>query len=435
MLDPKLIRQDPERVRTGIRNRGGRYLPALEELITLDAEYRKKLAQVEELRGKRNAQSKKIGAAMAAKDLAAAEALKAEVSKLKAELEAGEAVLKPMTEAARVSAMGLPNPPHESVPLGKGPEDNRVVRGGTQPPEPAFKARDHHSVGEKLGIIDFAAAVKLSGSRFTLLRGAGAKLERALISFMLERHLAKGYEEIWPPYLVKREIAEGTGQLPKFEPDLYKTTTGEDEGDKELFLIPTAEVPLTNLVREQILNESVLPLKFAAFTPCFRLEAGSYGKDVRGLIRVHQFDKVELVWITKPEDSQNALEGLTADAEGVLTALGIPHRVVALCTGDMGFSAAKTYDLEVWMPGEGKWREISSCSDCGDFQARRMEARFRRGAQGDPEFVHTLNGSGVAVGRLFAAVLENCQQADGSVKIPPALVPHFGAESIKPKAA
>ncbi|MFA6315803.1 MAG: serine--tRNA ligase, partial [Elusimicrobiota bacterium] len=421
MLDPKIIRQDPEAAAKGIKSRGGRYLPALEDLIAKDAEHRRVLAQVEELRGLRNARSKKIGAAMAAKDLALAETLKAEVSKLKTELEAGETALKPLAEASRLASLGVPNLPHDSVPVGGGPEGNKVVRGGAQPPPPSFKPLDHHALGEKLGIIDFGAAVRLAGSRFTLLRGAGAKLERALISFMLERHLAKGYEEVWPPYLVKREVAEGTGQLPKFEPDLYKTSTGEEEGDKELFLIPTAEVPLTNLVRGQILAEAVLPLKFAAFTPCFRLEAGSYGKDVRGLIRVHQFDKVELVWITRPEDSLAALETLTADAEGVLTALGIPHRVVELCTGDMGFSSRKTYDLEVWMPGEGKWREISSCSDCGDFQARRMEARFRRGPKGDPEFVHTLNGSGVAVGRLFAAVLENFQGADGSVKLPPAL--------------
>ncbi|MBI5211495.1 MAG: serine--tRNA ligase [Elusimicrobia bacterium] len=432
MIDIRLIRQDPERVRAGLKNRGGRHLPALEEFIKTDAEFRQRLAQVEELRGRRNAVSKQIGSAMAAKDEGAAARLKGEVAQLKTELERAEEAFKPLSAAARSASMGLPNLPHESVPLGKGPLDNPVVRRGSEPAAPAFKPRDHQAIGEKLGIIDFTAGAKLSGSRFALLRGAGARLERALIAFMLERHLARGYEEIWPPYLVKREAAEGTGQLPKFEPDLYKTSSGEEEGGHDLFLIPTAEVPLTNLVREAILPEARLPLKFVAYTPCFRLEAGSYGKDVRGLIRNHQFDKVELVWVTRPEDSLAALESLTADAEDVLKALAIPHRVVALCTGDMGFASRKTYDLEVWMPGEGKYREISSCSDCGDFQARRMEAKFRRGPKGDPEFVHTLNGSGVAVGRLLATILENGQQADGSVRIPEALVGHFGAATIAP---
>ncbi|MBI4678884.1 MAG: serine--tRNA ligase [Elusimicrobia bacterium] len=433
MIDIRLIRQDPERARAGIRNRGGRYLPVLDELIELDARYRKKLAFVEDIRGRRNAASKKIGAAMAVKDQAAATQLKTEAGNLKGDLDREEDALKTLAVAVRTASMSLPNLPHDSVPMGNGPEDNVVVRTGLETRPAGFKALDHHGLGEKLGILDFASAAKLSGSRFALLRGAGARLERALISFMLEKHLAKGYEEIWPPYLVKREIAEGTGQLPKFEPDLYKTSAGEEEGSGDMFLIPTAEVPLTNLVREQIINESVLPVKLVSFTPCFRLEAGSYGKDVRGLIRVHQFDKVELVWITKPEDSLAALEQLTADAEDVLKDLEIPHRVVSLCAADLGFASRKTYDLEVWMPGEAKWREISSCSDCADFQARRMEARFRRGAQGDAEFVHTLNGSGVAVGRLFAAVLENFQLADGSVRLPKALVPHFGADAIPPR--
>ncbi|TBR25977.1 serine--tRNA ligase, partial [bacterium] len=307
-------------------------------------------------------------------------------------------------------------------------------RSDPEPAAPAFAPKDHAALGEALGLMDFAAGAKLGGSRFSVLKGPLARLHRALAQFMLDTHTQKnGYTETWVPYLVRGEVLQGTGQLPKFEEDLYKTSTGAagDEAALPLYLIPTSEVPLTNLVRESILDEAQLPMKLTALTPCFRQEAGSYGKDVKGLIRQHQFDKVELVWITKPEDSMRALEDLTGHAAGILKELGLPHRVLELCTGDMGFASMKTYDLEVWFPAEKRWRETSSCSNCGDFQARRMNARFRRGPKGAPEFVHTLNGSGLAVGRVFAAVLENYQRADGSVAVPKALVPSFGADEIR----
>jgi len=305
-----------------------------------------------------------------------------------------------------------------------------VVRAGREPGKTAFKPLDHQTLGETLGILDLALAAKLSGSRFALWRGAGARLVRALGNFLLDRHGRKGYLEVHPPYLVREEVMVGTGQLPKFEEDMYKTVNTDGDKATTLYMISTSEITLTNMVREEILSPERLPMKLTAFTPCFRQEAGSYGKDVRGVIRNHQFDKVELVWITNPEDSLQALEQLTRDAEDVLNELELPHRVIQLCTGDMGFAAQKTYDIEVWMPSEGRYREISSCSDCSDFQARRMSARFRREAKSAPELVHTLNGSGVAVGRLAAAILENFQQADGSIDLPRALVPFFGAERI-----
>ncbi len=430
MIDFNLIRSDPEKVRAGLKNRGGRSLPEFDELVKLDAEHRRALTEVEGLRAKRNSISSQIGKAKAAKDEALAESLKKQVSGLKPEMAGKEDALEPLSLKTRQAALGLPNLPHESVPLGGGPEDNPEVRSSGKPGTLPFKPLDHHALGEKLGILDFNAGVKLAGSRFTLLRGQGAKLLRSIITLQLDLHTKRGYTEIWPPYLVRPEILTGTGQLPKFEADLYRTRSGGGDADQDLFLIPTAEVPLTNLVREEILKDSSLPLRFVAYTPCFRQEAGSYGKDVRGLIRNHQFDKVELVWITKPEESLAALETLTQDAEEVLKILGIPYRVIELCTGDLGPAARKTYDLEIWMPGEDRYREISSCSDCGDYQARRMNARFKGPGKETAAYVHTLNGSGVAVGRLLAAVLENFQQADGSVKIPEALVPYFGAESL-----
>jgi seryl-tRNA synthetase len=299
-----------------------------------------------------------------------------------------------------------------------------------------FPVKDHVALGEDgLKIFSTAEGARLSGSRFALWSGEGARLIRAIVNFQLDLHHKAGYTEIHPPLLVKPDVLVGTGQLPKFEADLYKTTNSDGEKSSDLYLIPTAEVPVTNLVRETILPPTAaLPLKYTAYTPCFRQEAGSYGKDVRGLIRNHQFDKVELVWITKPEESLAALEQLTKDAEAVLQALELPYRVIALCTGDMGFASRKTYDIEVWIPSEKKYREISSCSDCGDFQARRMEARFKRDVKGATEYLHTLNGSGVAVGRLFVAILENFQEKDGSVTIPKALRPYFGADSIRAAA-
>jgi len=430
MNDLGSMRKDPAAARAALAKRHPRWGEALDAFLKLDGSHRALLKEVEDMRSQRNAASQEIGKAKAAKDEAKAAALMAEVGKLKAEMPVKEAALAESEKTIKAAAMDLPNLPHESVPVGKDESENPVVRTGRAPATFGFKPLDHQSVGEKLGILDLAAAARLSGSRFALWKGPGAKLIRTLGAFLLDRHARSGYLEVAPPYLVRPEVMEGTGQLPKFEADMYKTVNTEGDKTTTLYLISTSEIPLTNMVREELLNGEKLPLKMTAFTPCFRQEAGSYGKDVRGVIRNHQFDKVELVWITKPEDSLSSLEQLTRDAEGVLEALELPHRVIQLCTGDMGFSARKTYDLEVWMPSEGKYREISSCSDCSDFQARRMNARFRREAKASPEFVHTLNGSGVAVGRLAAALLENFQQADGGVLLPKALVPYFGAERI-----
>ncbi|MCX5787097.1 MAG: serine--tRNA ligase [Elusimicrobia bacterium] len=432
MNDPKLLRADPDAARKGIQSRGGRYLPALEEFYGLEQKHRALLKEVEELRARRNESSARIGKAMAAKEEGVAASLKAEVGRLKVEMGAKEKELEALSAKVRDLSLSIPHLPHASCPAGKSAADNVERRKGGPAPSTA-KALDHQTMGEKLGILDMEAAAKLSGSRFVLLKGAGARLERSVVNFMLDLHTTKhGYLEVAPPYLVRPEVLVGTGQLPKFREDMYATADSSSEGGaRELFLISTSEIPLTNLVRESILEEAKLPLRFTAGTPCFRQEAGSYGKDVRGMIRVHQFNKVELVWVTRPEDSLDALERLTSHAEAVLSALELPYRVLELCTADIGFASRKTYDLEVWMPSEGRYREISSCSDCGDFQARRMNARFRR-AKGAAELVHTLNGSGVAAGRLVAAILENFQKPDGSLAVPAALVPYFGADSIRP---
>jgi seryl-tRNA synthetase len=428
--DLALIRKDPDAARRALSARHPRWAAALDALLKLDESHRALLKEVEDLRARRNAASQEIGKAKAAKDEAKAVALMGEVGKLKADMPAKEAALAESEKLIRAAAMDLPNLPHASVPAGKDETENPEVRKALEPRKFDFKPLDHQTIGEKLGALDMAAATKLSGSRFALWKGPGAKLLRALGNFLLDRHSSKGYLEVHPPYLVKPEVMEGTSQLPKFEADMYKTINSDGDKQSTLYLISTSEISLTNMVREEIIPIDKLPMKMTAFTPCFRQEAGSYGKDVRGVIRNHQFDKVELVWITKPEDSLASLETLTADAEAVLAALELPYRVIQLCTGDMGFAAQKTYDIEVWMPSEGKYREISSCSDCSDFQARRMSARFRRDAKAVPELVHTLNGSGVAVGRLAAAILENFQQADGSVVVPKALVPYFGAERV-----
>jgi seryl-tRNA synthetase len=430
MNDLAALRKDPAAARRALASRHPRWAEPLDALLKLDESHRALLKEVEELRAKRNASSQLIGQAKAAKDEAKAQELMAEVGKLKADMPAREAALAESEKAIRAAALELPNLPHASVPVGKDERENPEVRRSLEPRKFEFKPLDHQSVGERLGILDLAAAAKLSGSRFALWKGGGAKLLRALGNYLLDRHEKNGYLEVRPPYLVRPEVMEGTSQLPKFEADMYKTVNTEGEKTTTLYLISTSEISLTNMVREEILGVERLPLKLTAFTPCFRQEAGSYGKDVRGVIRNHQFDKVELVWIVKPEDSLAALERLTKDAEAVLAELELPTRTIHLCTGDMGFAAQKTYDIEVWMPSENKYREISSCSDCSDFQARRMSARFRREAKAAPELVHTLNGSGVAVGRLAAAILENFQQADGSVAIPKVLVPFFGAERI-----
>ncbi len=429
MLDIKILRTEPDRFRQAYTNRSGNYLPALEELIALDNDYRRLLTDTENLRAERKTISGQVGKIRAEKGPEAVAEIMERANALKTKVQEKETELAALKEKTDALVYALPNLPDLAVPVGKSEAENKVISEEVSTRRQFdFTPLDHHAVGEKLGILDFPTAALLSGARFALLRGAGARLERALINFMLDRHTAKGYSETMTPFIVTRETLTGTGQLPKFEADLYKLY-----GETEQFLIPTAEVTLTNMHRGQTLAEPDLPKKFAAFSACFRQEAGTYGKDTRGLIRNHQFNKVELVWLTKPEDSMTALEQLTADAEDILRALDLPFRRILLCTGDTGFNAAKTYDLEVWFPSENRFREISSCSNCTDFQARRLNTRFKRAVGGAPEFVHTLNGSGLAVGRTFAAILENCQQADGSVKLPKALVPYFGAETISPK--
>jgi seryl-tRNA synthetase len=427
MLDIKFVRANTEKAKAAMAARSGNYLPLLEQVMEKDSAYRAALAEIEELRSKRNEVSKKIQVAKAAKDEAAAQAAMAEANAAKEAVKAREESIAALEREMNSLLMSIPNPPDEAVTRGRDAKDNKVVyEDVSNRREFAFKPLDHHAVGEKLGILDFQTAAKLSGARFALLRGQGARLERSIIQLMLDLHTQEaGYTEIFPPYLVTAETMAGSGQLPKFEEDLYKTN-----GETPLYLISTAEVPLTNMYRGDILKEDELPKKFTAYTACFRQEAGSYGKDTRGLIRNHQFNKVELVWFTRPEDSMAALETMRADAEKVLKVLKIPYRVVELCTGDMGFSSAKTYDLEVWMPSEGVFREISSCSNCTDFQARRMNTRFKRADGKKTELVHTLNGSGLAVGRTFAAILENYQNEDGTVTVPEALRKYMGSEKV-----
>ena len=360
-------------------------------------------------------------------DDAAKEAME-QVGKLKEEMAEKEAELEPLKKEINDLLLSIPNMPNEHIPVGVSDADNPEYLPCSIPlPKFDFKPLDHQAVGEKLGILDFEAAAALSGSRFALFKGDGARLERAIISFMLDMHAKKGYTEILPPVIVNEDILIGTGQLPKFREDMYELT-----GEPKQFLISTAEIPLTNLNRIRVIPEAELPIKLTAYSPCFRKESGTYGKDTRGLIRNHQFDKVELVMLSKPEHSYQMLEIMVSDAQEILKELGIPYHVVELCSGDIGFSSAKTYDIEVWMPSENRFREISSCSNCLDFQARRMGLRYKN-AQGKQEYVHTLNGSGLAVGRTFAAILENFQQADGSVIIPPALRPYFGKDKIEAK--
>ena len=425
MLDPKLLRNEFERVAQNLARRGVDLEPASYE--RLESQRKTFQVQAEELRQQRNSKSKAIGQAKAAgEDI---EPLTAAVQSLGDELKAAEVALTEVQSELDGLLLGLPNLLDESVPDGADESANVELRRWGDPPEFAFEARDHVDIGAALGLLDMEAAARVAGARFTVMRGSLAQLHRALIQFMLDLQVNEnGYTEVYTPYLVHRDSLIGTGQLPKFEEDLFAI-----HGDQELFLIPTAEVPLTNLVRETILEATELPLKMVAHTPCFRSEAGSYGKDTRGMIRQHQFEKVELVHVVRPQESYAALEELTANAEAVLQRLELPYRVVTLASGDTGFAAAKTYDLEVWLPGQGRYREISSCSNCEAFQARRMQARWRNPDTGKPEPVHTLNGSGVAAGRALVAVLENRQQADGSVVIPEVLRPYMqGQESIQP---
>lgn len=426
MLDIKQIVANPEEVKKRLSLRKPGLAAQIDEVLAKYTSYKTVLAKVEELRAKRNEMSKSIGKIKKEQGDEAAKQAMAEVGKLKEEMAAKEAEMEPLKAEIDNLLLSIPNMPNEKIPVGVSDADNPEVIPCSLPlPKFDFKPLDHQAVGEKLGILDFEAAAALSGSRFALFKGDGARLERAIISFMLDLHAKKGYTEVLPSVIVNEDILIGTGQLPKFREDMYELM-----GEPKQFLISTAEIPLTNLNRIRVVPEAELPIKLTAYSPCFRKESGTYGKDTRGLIRNHQFDKVELVMLSKPEDSYKMLEIMVSDAQDVLKALGIPYHVVELCSGDIGFSSAKTYDIEVWMPSENRFREISSCSNCLDFQARRMGLRFKN-AQGKQEYVHTLNGSGLAVGRTFAAILENFQQADGSVIIPEALRPYFGKDKIE----
>lgn len=428
MLDIKQIVANPEEVKKRLSLRKPELASQIDEVLNKYVSYKTVLAKVEELRAKRNEMSKSIGRIKKEQGDEAAKQAMAAVGKLKEEMAAKEAEMEPLKAEIDNLLLSIPNMPNEKIPVGVSDADNPEYIACSIPlPKFDFKPLDHQSVGEKLGILDFEAAAALSGSRFALFKGDGARLERAIISFMLDMHAKKGYTEVLPPVIVNEDILIGTGQLPKFREDMYELT-----GEPKQFLISTAEIPLTNLNRIRVVSEAELPIKLTAYSPCFRKESGTYGKDTRGLIRNHQFDKVELVMLSKPEDSYKMLEIMVSDAQDVLKALGIPYHVVELCSGDIGFSSAKTYDIEVWMPSENRFREISSCSNCLDFQARRMGLRFKN-AQGKQEYVHTLNGSGLAVGRTVAAILENFQQADGSVIIPEALRPYFGKDKIEAK--
>jgi seryl-tRNA synthetase len=424
MLDPKLLRSDPAAVAANLARRG--FKLDVERLASLEEVRKKWQVRADELRNERNVHAKTVGKAKAqGQDIAP---LLKQVEALGTELTRAEGELATVQSELDQLLLGLPNLLHESVPEGKDETANVEVRRWGEPRKFEFKPRDHLELGEKLGQMDFAAAGKISGARFTVLSGGLARLQRALIQFMLDLHTGEhGYREVYVPYLVNASSMTGTGQLPKFEADSFAL-----KGESGLYLIPTAEVPVTNLVRDSIVEAEALPLRYAAHTPCFRSEAGSYGKDTRGMIRQHQFEKVELVHLVRPQDSYAEHETLTRNAEEVLKRLNLPYRVMALAAGDVGFGSAKTYDLEVWLPGQNAYREISSCSNCEAFQARRMQARWRNPETGKPEPLHTLNGSGVAAGRALVAVIENYQQSDGSVTVPDVLRPYMGgAETIK----
>jgi seryl-tRNA synthetase len=427
MLDIQLLRNDLAGVAARLASRG--YILDTAKFETAEAERKAIQIRTQELQAKRNTLSKAIGAAKGRGEDAAP--LMREVGGIGDELSTLEGELADIQKGLRDWLLGMPNLAQASVPPGRSEADNVEVRRWGAPRSFDFPVRDHVDVGAAVGGLEFESSAKLAGSRFYTLRGGVARLHRALAQMMLDTHTSEhGYTEHYLPYMVNAETLTGTGQLPKFEDDLFWVTKGGAPDEARLYLIPTAEVPLTNLVRDAILPANALPMRFTAHTPCFRSEAGSYGKDTRGMVRVHQFDKVELVQIVHPDRSGEALEEMTRHAEAILKKLELPYRVVALCTADLGFASAKTYDLEVWLPGQGKYREISSCSNCEAFQARRLQARFRN-AQGKPELVHTLNGSGVAVGRALVAVIENYQRADGGIDVPEALRPYMaGATSI-----
>ena len=423
MLDIKRIRQNPQELIDALKARNKDI--SLDTFLKEDEERRALMAEVEEKKALRNQTSKKIG--LAKKNGASEEetaAIMREMRELGDVIDALDEKINELDAKMQQFLMSVPNIPNPRVPIGKDDSENVEVRRWGTPRQFGWEPKAHWDIGTDLKILDFDTAAKISGARFTIYRGLGSRLERSIINFFLNTHVDAGYDEVYPPYMVTRATMTGTGQLPKFEDDAYKV-------DKDTFLIPTAEVPVTNMYREMILDGAQLPIRHCAYSTCFRAEAGSAGRDTRGLIRQHQFNKVEMVKITKPEQSYDELESMTAEAEKVLQLLGLPYRVVTLCTGDMGFSAAKTYDIEVWMPSYGRYVEISSCSNCEDFQARRAGIRYRENPKAKPQFAHTLNGSGVAVGRTVAAILENYQNEDGTVTVPEVLRPYMGTDIIK----
>lgn len=421
MLDARFVRENIDILKIALEKRN--YPLDLSEFLSLEDERLRLLKESEELRNKRNTVSEEVGRLK--RQGQSTDALIEEMKGVGERIKSIDESLRAIEDKARAFLLNVPNIPHESVPAGRDETENVEVRKWGQPREFDFEPLNHWDIAETLDIIDFERGAKIAGARFSVMKGAGARLERALMNLMLDMNTSKGYREIFPPILVNRESMTGTGQLPKFEAELFRTA------DPEFYLIPTAEVPVTNIHRDEILREDQLPIYYTAYTPCFRREAGSYGKDVRGLIRQHQFNKVEMVKFTRPEDSYAELEKLTANAEDILQKLGLPYRVIVLCTGDMGFSSAKTYDIEVWLPGQNRYREISSCSNFEDFQARRANIRFKREGKKGTEFVHTLNGSGLAIGRTAVAVLENYQQKDGTVVVPEALRQYMGVEVIR----
>ncbi len=427
MLDQKYIEKNQEFVREKMIQRGMDL--DLEKLETVKTERKNIIAEVEDLEHKRNVGSRQVGVLKRDKEDAEADKLSDQLRSISSEIKELNTKRHHIEEKYRDLLLRIPNLPNGEVPVGSGEEDNVEIRRSGEIRDFDFVPRDHVEIGARLDILDLPRAAKITGSRFALYKGLGARLERALINFMLDVHTQEhGYTEVLPPFMANTDSFISTGNLPKFEEDLFKVS------DTDYYLVPTAEVPVTNISADEILDQEELPLKYAAYTPCFRKEAGSYGKDIHGIIRQHQFNKVELVKVCRPESSYEELETLTGEASRILELLNVPYRVVVLCTGDLGFSSAKTYDLEVWLPSENRYREISSCSNFESFQARRANIKYRKGKKGKAEFVHTLNGSGVAVGRAFIAILENCQQEDGSVKIPDVLVPYMnGAEVIEKK--
>ena len=422
MLDVRLLRNEFARVEQALSNRG-KSLELISGFPALDTRRRELLQESEQLKNRRNVVSQEVARMKKAGENA--DALILEMREVSDRIKAMDEEVRELEAQIDELVLAIPNIPHDSVPIGKSEEDNVEIRRWSEPASFSFEPKPHWELGQDLGILDFEAAAKVTGSRFVFYRGLGARLERALINFMMDLHGTEhGYEEMLPPYIVNRDSLIGTGQLPKFEEDLFKLQ------NTDYYLIPTAEVPVTNYHREEILAPDALPKYFVAFSACFRSEAGAAGRDTRGLIRHHQFNKVELVKLVKPDDSYNELEKLTNDAEKVLQLLKLPYRVMALCTGDMGFGSAKTYDLEVWLPNSNTYREISSCTNFEDFQARRAQIRFRRDTQSKPEFVHTLNGSGLAISRTIAAILENYQQEDGSIAVPEVLQPYMGGIKV-----